>query len=161
MGSPDGLREQLPAPPPGGHPPPDDQQPAPSTYMTLMYNLHYTLSTTHYHAPTDHWVVHDTDSLCAPPTAQTRPRQVRQGGRAGRPLIWCMWERKSLDTLLSIRSGSQGLGRAMYCLAKWTQRTWGIPTDRCLWRVTLRAKQREAPLNRRGPAPPRPTTLQL
>ena len=44
-------------------PTPDDQQPAPSTYMTLMYNLHYTLSTTHYHAPTAHWVVHGTDSL--------------------------------------------------------------------------------------------------
>ena len=37
------------------------------------------------------------------------------------PHLWGMWERKSLDTLLSIRSGNQGLGRAMYCLAKWTQ----------------------------------------
>ena len=42
---------------------PDDRKPAPSTYMTLMYNLHYTLSATHYHAPTGHWVVHGTDSL--------------------------------------------------------------------------------------------------
>ena len=48
---------------PGDIPTPDKQQPAPSTYMTLMYNLHYTLSTTNYHAPTDHWVVHGTDSL--------------------------------------------------------------------------------------------------
>ena len=63
MGSPDGLPEQLPAPCPGDIPTPDEQQPAPSTYMTLMYNLHYTLSTTHYHAPTDHWIVHGTDSL--------------------------------------------------------------------------------------------------
>ena len=39
---------------PGDIPIPDDRQPVPSTYMTLMYNLHYTLSTTHYHAPTDH-----------------------------------------------------------------------------------------------------------
>ena len=39
---------------PGDIPTPDDQQPTPSMYMTLMYNLHYTLSTTHYHAPTDH-----------------------------------------------------------------------------------------------------------
>ena len=38
---------------PGDIPTPDEQQPAPSTYMTLMYNLHYTLSTTNYHAPTD------------------------------------------------------------------------------------------------------------
>ena len=29
-------------------PNPDDRQPTPSTYMTLMYNLHYTLCTTHY-----------------------------------------------------------------------------------------------------------------
>ena len=49
----------------------------------------------------------------------------------------------------------------MYCLAKWTPRTWGIPTARWLWKVTLRPKQREAPRNRRGPTPPRPTTLQL
>ena len=60
----------------------DNRQPAPSTYMTLMYNLHYTLSTTHYHAPTDHWVVHGTNSLLpadyAPPPAQPRPRHVRQ-----------------------------------------------------------------------------------
>ena len=48
---------------PGDIPTPDDRQPAPSTYMTLMYNLHYTLSTTHYHAPTGHWVVHGTDFL--------------------------------------------------------------------------------------------------
>ena len=49
----------------------------------------------------------------------------------------------------------------MYCLAKWTQRTGGIPTDRWVWVVKLRPQQREAPQNRRGPTPPRPTTLQL
>ena len=74
---------------PGDIPIPDDQQPAPSTYMTLMYNLHYTLSSDHYHAPTGHWVVHGTDSLLpadyAPPPPQPRPRHVPQGGRAGRP----------------------------------------------------------------------------
>ena len=48
---------------PGDIPDPNDRQPAPSTYMTLMYNLPYTLSTTHYHAPTDHWQVQGTDSL--------------------------------------------------------------------------------------------------
>ena len=49
----------------------------------------------------------------------------------------------------------------MYCLAKWTQQTWRIPTDRLLWEVTLRPQQGEAPPNRRGRTPPRPTTLQL
>ena len=48
---------------PGDIPNPDDGQPAPSTYMTLMYNLHYTLSATNYHAPTGHWVVHGTGFL--------------------------------------------------------------------------------------------------
>ena len=38
----------------GDIPDPDNWQPAPSTYVTLMYNLHYTLLTTHYHASTDH-----------------------------------------------------------------------------------------------------------
>ena len=48
---------------PGDVTTPNDQQPAPCTYMTLMYNRHYTLSTTHYHPPTGDWVVHGTDSL--------------------------------------------------------------------------------------------------
>ena len=116
---------------PGDVPTPANQQPAPSTYMTLMYNLHYTLSTNHYHAPTGHWVVHGTDSLLpadyAPPPApdpglDTYTRENEQHD----PHLWCTWERKSLHTLLSIRSGNQGLGRAIYSLAKWTQRTWGI-----------------------------------
>ena len=150
---------------PGGHPHPDEQQPAPSTYMTLMYNLHYTLSTTTYHAPTDHWVVHGTDSLpprrLHPPHTQPGPRHVRQGEDPDDPHIWGTWEPESLDALLSIRSSYQGLGRAMYCLAKWTQRTWGIPADRWVWVVTLRPQQMEAPPNRGGPTPPRPTTPQL
>ena len=62
---------------------PDEQQPAPSTYMTLMYNLHYTLSTTSYHAPTDHWVVHGTDSLLpadyAPPPHSPGPDTYARG----------------------------------------------------------------------------------
>ena len=150
---------------PGDIPTPDEQQPAPSTYMTLMYNLHYTLSTTHYHAPTDHWVVHGTDSLLpadyAPPPHNPGPNTYARGDDPDDPHIWGTWERKSLDTLFSIRSGYQGLGRAMYCLAKWTQQTWGIPTDRWVWVVTLRHQQMEAPPIRRGPTPPRPTTLQL
>ena len=150
---------------PGDIPTPDDQQPAPSTYMTLMYNLHYTISTTHYHAPTDHWGVHGTDSLL-PTDYATPPHNpglgtYAKGDDPDDPHIWGTWERKSLDTLLSIRSGSQSLGRAMYCLAKWNQRTWGIPRDRWVWVATLRPQQREAPPNRRGPTPPRPTTLQL
>ena len=150
---------------PGDVPTPDDQQPAPSTYMTLMYNLHYTLSTTHYQAPTGHWVVHGTDSLLptdyAPPPHNPDHDTYTREDELDDPHLWGTWERKSLDTLLSIRSGNQGLGRAMYCLAKWTQQTWGIPTDRCLWKVTLPSGQREAPPNRRGPTPPRPTTIQL
>ena len=68
----------------GDVPTPDDQQPGPSMYLTLMYNLHYTLSTTHYHAPTGRWVVHGTDSLlpadyAPPPPTQSRPRHVHQG----------------------------------------------------------------------------------
>ena len=111
-------------------------------------------------------MVHGADSLlpanyAPPPPTQTRPRQVHQGGRAGRPPPLGTWECKSLDTLLSIRSGNQCLDRVMYCLAKWTQRTWGIPTDRWLWKVTLRPQQREAPPEPQGTGPPRPTSLQL
>ena len=49
----------------------------------------------------------------------------------------------------------------MCCLAKRTQRTSEISTELWLWKVTLHPQQRQAPLNRRGPIPPRPTTLQL
>ena len=150
---------------PGGVPTPGDQQPAPSTYLTLLYNLHYTLSTTHYHAPTGHRVVHGTDSLLpanySPPPPNPGPDTYTREDEPDDPHLWGKWESKSLDTLLSIRSGNQGLGRAMYCLAKWTQRTRGIPTDRWLWKVTLRPQQREAPPNRKGPTPQRRTTLQL
>ena len=110
-------------------------------------------------------MVHGTDSLLpadyTPPTHNPGLDTYARGDDPDDPHIWGTWEPESLDTLLSIRSGYQGLGRAMYCLAKWTQPTWGIPTDRWVWVVTLRPQQREAPPNRRGPTPPRPTTLQL
>ena len=163
MGSPDGLPEQLPAPRPGGHPHPRRATTSPlhvhdPHVQSALHPLH-----TNYHAPTDHWVVHGTDSLLpadyAPPPHSPGPDTYASGDDPDDPRIWGTWERKSLDTRLSIRSSSQGLGRAMYCLAKWTQRTWGIPTDRWVWVVTLRPQQREAPPNRRGPTPPRPTTL--
>ena len=149
----------------GNVPTPDNQQPAPSTYMTLMYNIHYTLSTTHYHAPTGTWVVHGTDSLLpadyAPfPPHNTAPDRYTREDKPDEPHIWGTWERRSLDTLLSIRSRNQDLGRVMYCLAKWTQGTWEICTERWMWKVTLRPQQREAPLNCMGPTPRRPTTLQ-
>ena len=150
---------------PGEIPTPDNRQPAPSSYMTLMYNLHYTLSTTHYHAPTGHSVVHGTDSLLPAdyaliPHNPGLDRYARED-ELDDPHISGTWERKSLDRLLSIRSGNQAPGRAMFCLANWTQRTWGIPADRWLWKVTLRPQQREAPPNRKGPTPPHPTILQL
>ena len=49
----------------------------------------------------------------------------------------------------------------MYCLVKGTQRSWQIPAQRWAWKFTLRPKQREAPLNRTGPTPARPITMQL
>ena len=112
---------------PGDIPTPDDRQPAPSTYMTLMYNLHSTLSTTHYHTPTGHWVVHGTNSLLpadyTPPQHNPGLDTYAREDEPDDPHIWGTRKRTSLDTLLSIRSGNQGLGRAIYCLAKWTQRT--------------------------------------
>ena len=74
---------------PGDVPTPDNQQLVPSTYMTLMYNLHYTVSTIYYHAPTGHLGAarHRLPPPCrlhASPTHR-RPRSVHQGGRAGHP----------------------------------------------------------------------------
>ena len=150
---------------PGDIPTPDNQQPAPSTYMTLMYNRHYTLSTTHYQPPTDTWLVHGTNSLLPadyPPPPPHNPGHDTntKEDEPDDPHIWGKWGRKSLDTLLSICSRNQGLGR-MYCLAKWTQRTWQIPAEQWAWKGTLRSQRREAPLNRTGPTPPRPITIEL
>ena len=141
-------------------PGPDNQQPAPSTYMTLMYNMHYTLFTTHSHAPTGHWVVHGTNSLlpadyAPPPPHNPGPDTYTREDEPDNPHSWGTWGRKSLDTLLSIRSGNKGLGRAMYCLAKWTQRTREISADRWLWKVTLRPEQEEVPAEPQGTNPPR------
>ena len=91
---------------PGNIPNPDNQQPAPSTYMTLMYNRHNTLSTTHKHAPTDTLLVHGTDSLLS---ANNTPPPPHNPGhdtytREEEPVdlhIWGRWGRRSLDTLLS------------------------------------------------------------
>ena len=47
----------------------------------------------------------------------------------------------------------------MYCLAKWTRRTWQIPAEQWTWKVTLRPQQREPSLNCMGPTPPRPATI--
>ena len=78
---------------PGYIPTPDDRQPTPSTYMTLMYNTHHTLSTTHYHAPTDHWVVHGTDSLLpadyVPPPHNPGLDKYARGDDPDNPHILC------------------------------------------------------------------------
>ena len=142
------FRDQV----PGDVPSPDNQQPANSTYVTLMYNIHYTLSTTHYHAPTGTWVVHGTHPLLpadyAPhphnPGPDTYTRQDEPDDRH----IWGKWEHRSHDTLLSLHSRNEDLGKAMYRLAKWTKRTWEIPAERWMWKVTLRPQHREVPSNR-------------
>ena len=83
----------------GDVPYPDNQQPAPFMYMTLMYNIHYTLSTIHYHASTGTWVVHGTDSLL--PANNPPPRTTGAPTRAP--------ERRSLTTPTSGARGSAGL----------------------------------------------------
>ena len=76
---------------PGDVPTTDNKQPTPSTYMTLLYNLHYILSTTHYHAPTGHWVVQGTNSLLPadyappPPTHNPGPDTYTTGDKPDNP----------------------------------------------------------------------------
>ena len=98
-------------------PAPANCPPAPSTYMTPMYNKHYTLSTTHYHAPTDTWLVHGTSSLLpadyTPSPHSPDPNAYIREDKPDEAHIRGRWGQKSLETLLSIRSGNQGLGRAM------------------------------------------------
>ena len=70
----------------GRHPVPPQPAAGPLHVHDLMYNIHYTLSTTNHHAPTDTWLIHSTNSLLpadyTPPPAQPGPRHVHQGGRA-------------------------------------------------------------------------------
>ena len=67
----------------------------------------------------------------------------------------------SRPTYLSPTAAATRPLAAMYCLAKWIQPTWQIPREKWTWKVSLRPQQREAPLNRTGPVPPRHTTMQL
>ena len=122
--------------PKDGHGGPNEIQ-----YMTPMYNIHYTLSTTHYHAPSGTWW-YTAPTASSPPTTPPSPNNsapdtYTREDELDKPQIWGTWERRSLDTLLYIRSRNQDLGKAMYCLAKWTQRTWKIPTEPWMWKVTL------------------------
>ena len=73
---------------PGDIPTPHDRQPAPSAYMTLMYNLNYTLSATHYHAATGHWVVRSTDSLPPPPGYAPPPHTTQASTRTPGKTSW-------------------------------------------------------------------------
>ena len=120
----------------------DNQQPAPSTYMTLMYNRHYTLSATHYHAATNNWLVHGTNSLLpanySPPGHNQGHDTYTKEYEPDDPNIWVTSRHRSLDMLLSICSRNQGVGKAMYCLAKWTQRTCQISAEQWAWKVSLR-----------------------
>ena len=143
---------------PGDIPFLDNQQPAPSMYMAFMYNKHNTLSTTHYQAPSDTWSVHGTDSLLPanyiPPPHSPSPHRYTRPDKPDDPHFWCTWGRKSLGILLLIRSGNLSFGRAMYCLAKPTERSWQSPPERLAWNVTLRFEQTGAPLKRTGPTNP-------
>ena len=166
MGRPDGLPEQLQAQSPGRSPHP--RQPAASPLHVHDPHVEHTVHPLHHPVPRTNWPLGRTGHrlprpcrLCPPPPPKTQAPTRTREDKPDDPHIWGTWENKSLDTLLSISSGNEGLGRAMYCLAKWTQRTWGIPTDRWLWKVTLRPLQLEAPPNRKGPTLPRPTALQL
>ena len=126
---------------PGDIPTLDNQQPAPSTYMTVMYNKRYTLSTTHYQEPTDTWLVHGTDSPFpadyAPPPHSTGHDTYTRQDEPDDPNIWGKLEEKLLELLSSIRSDRQGLARTMYCLAKRTQRSWWNHAERWAWQGTL------------------------
>ena len=141
-------------------PTPPSQEPAPSTYMTIMYDGRYGLATTHYHARSHTWVVHGTDSLLSADYAPNVHTYTTLGGLDG-PHIQGTWGHASLETLHSIHSSCQVLSRAMYCLAQWTQRSWQIPPHRWTWEVTLRPRQREAPQNCRRPILPRSFSMQL
>ena len=70
----------------------DNQQPAPSTYIPLMYNKHYTLSTNHYRGPTDTWGVYGTYSLSPADYTCLRTTQAptRTAGRTSKetPTSW-------------------------------------------------------------------------
>ena len=73
---------------PGEIPTPDERQPAPCTYMTLMYNLHYTLSTTRRQTATQ---TRQHATTATRSQAQTQVQTRRHNGSAspaprGRPL---------------------------------------------------------------------------
>ena len=131
-------------------------------------HVKHTLHPLHHPLPRTNWPPGGTGHRLPPPRRLRPPPGHNPGpdtytreDEPDDPHIWGTWERRSLDTLFFIRSRHQDLGKASYCLDKWTQRTCEIPTDRWLWKVTLRPQHTKAPPNRGRPASPRPTTLQL
>ena len=166
MSRPDGLPEQLQGPRPGRRPRPRQPAASPSTHMTLMRNIHYTLSTTHYHAPTCTWVIHGTDSHLPahyPPPPRTTRAPTRTPGRTSRrtptsgargsagPWRCCSPSAASTRTLarrcMALRNGPNGPGRS--------------PGSSECGRSHCAPSRERPPRNRLGLSPPPPTTLQL
>ena len=142
---------------PGDIPTPDEQQPAPSTYITLMYNLHYTLSTTTYDAPTDHWVVHGTDSLLpadyTPPTHNPGPDTYARGDDPDDPHIWGTWEPNSWTRCSPSAAATRALvGRCIASPSGPNGRGGSPPTDGCGW--SRCACSRRKPPQTAGDPPP-------
>ena len=143
----------------GDVPTPDDQQPAPSTYMTLMYHMHYTISTTHYHAPTGHWLVHGTDSLFpadyAPPPHNPGRNTYTRDDEPDDPHLWTRCSPSAAATRALV-------GR---CIA-WPSgpnRPWGSPQTGGCGRSRC-APSRGRPPEPQGtqpPAPHHPTALPI
>ena len=142
---------------PGDIPSPDNQHPAPSRDITLMHNRHYTLSTSHYLAPTDTCVVLPPRRLQPPARtghapARTPGRTSRTSSTSGARGSASPWTR-CYPSAAAIR----GLGREMYCLAKWTQRSWEIPAERWTgWSPPVPSRRRP-PETARDPPPRAPS----
>ena len=130
MGRPCGLPEQLQRPRPGRRP--DPRQPAASPLHVHDPHVQQTLHPLHHPLPRTSRDLDGPRHRLPPPrqlrppplSAQPSPDTYTREDKPDDPHIWGTWEGMSLDTLLSIRSRNQDLGRAMYCLAKWTQPTW-------------------------------------
>ena len=147
-------------------PSPDDRQPAPSTYMTLMYNLHYTLSATHYHTSTGHWVVHGTNSLLpadyAPPTHTTQA-STRTPGRTSRttPTSGALGKASPWTRCFPSAAAARALVGRCIALPSGHNGPGGSPRTGACGRSHCAPSRGRPPRTAGDPPPPRPTTLQL
>ena len=165
MGRPDGQLEQLQAPRPGGRPHP--RRPAASALhvhgphvQSTLHPLHHPLQSTNWPLVGARHRLPPPRRLHPPPTAQTTTR-TPGGTRRTTPTSGARGNASSWTRCSPSTAATRALVGRCIALPRGPNGRWGSPrTDGC-GRSRCAPSRGRPPPNRRGPVPPRPTSVQL